>query len=88
MTAHMPKVRITSDMNNNCESSRAVVSKVTDEMTNCVRSHIEFIRYPFSFILLVVSPGDHKSTCMIQNGTVTGHEKYSSLFLLLQILYT
>jgi len=51
-------------------------------------ARIEFIRYPVSPCLFVTAvPGDHRSTCMIQNGTVTGHVKCSSLRLLLHDLY-
>ena len=50
------------------------------EIKNFVISHILFIRYPLNPSLSTLRPGDHKSTYILQNGTVIGHEKYISLF--------
>ena len=77
------KLRITSAMNN-FASAWDVILNVIVEMTNCVKSHMEFIRYPvFPWSLVTAVPGDHRSTCIIQNGTVTGQVKCNSLLRLL-----
>ena len=86
MTTHIQKFNNTSSINSFARFS-AVMLYVVVETTNCVRSHITFIKCPVFLVESDICPGHHRSIFMIQNGIVMGQEKYSSLLRFHQRLY-
>ena len=85
-TAHIPNVSTTCSMNFVARCANVMLEGGV-AIANWVISHMELRRYPLlPFSSTMTSPGDHKSTCIIQKGTVIGHEKWVSLFQFLQTL--
>ena len=70
----------------NVANDSVVVLVVTDDMKNCVRSHIIFQRWRPHLFPFRAFPGDQISARKMKNVIFTGHEEYSSCLLFLHTL--
>ena len=81
-TENIPKLIMTSYMKR-CAKLVYVILEVILDITNCVRSHMKFIRKPLATVLLITMCTSYQRYMfMILNGNITFQDKYSSLFWL------
>ena len=77
-TEHIPNDNTTSDMKYWAKVVASVFVGIVDT-TNWVKPHMQFNRDILQSPESLVSLDDLWLICMIQNGTVTGDDKYNSL---------